>query len=164
MSSAEIRCLTMTAADLPGVWDIEQFLPGSWTFNQLRDELRLPMGWHFTLKSTTGIHAYIFGITIAGEAEIRKLAVQRDFRRQGLGHRLLERVWRHLNAQKAATCFLEVREENTAANALYRKNLFQTVGSRPNYYQQPPGNALILRKDLSTAQPITARGQKTCEI
>ncbi len=160
MSGTEIRCLTMTAADLPEIWNIEQFLPGPWTFNQLRDELKFPMGWHFTLKSAAGIHGYIFGITIAGEAEIRKLAVHRHFRRQGLGHRLLERVWRHLSAQKAIACFLEVREENTAATALYRKNLFQTIGNRPNYYQQPPDNALILRKDLSSAQPIPARGQK----
>ncbi len=164
MSGTEIRCLTMTAADLPEIWNIEQFLPGPWTFNQLRDELKFPMGWHFTLKSAAGIHGYIFGITIAGEAEIRKLAVHRHFRRQGLGHRLLKRVWRHLSAQKAAACFLEVWEKNTAATALYRKNFFQTVGSRPDYYQLPPGNAVILRKYLSIAQPIPARGQKTCEI
>lgn len=155
----------MTAADLPEVWNIEQFLPGPWTFNQLRDELRLPLGWHFTLTSAAGIHGYIFGITIAGEAEIRKLAVHRDFRRQGLGQRLLEQVWRHLTTQNAAACFLEVREKNTAATALYRKNLFQTVGSRPNYYELPPDNALILRKNLSNAQLIQAtRGQKACEI
>ncbi len=164
MNGAEIRCLTMTAADLPEIWNIEQFLPSPWTFNQLGDELQLPMGWHFTLKSAAGMHGYIFGITVAGEAEIRKLAIQRDFRRQGLGHRLLERVWRHLITQKATSCFLEVREENTAATALYQKNLFQTVGSRLGYYKLPPGNALILRKDLSSAQPIPAQGQKTCEI
>lgn len=141
----------MTAADLPEVWDIEKLLPGPWTFNQLRDELNLPLGWHFTLKSAAGLHGYIFGITIAGEAEIRKLAVRRNFRRQGLGHRLLKQAWRYLAAQKAETCFLEVRVKNTAATALYRKNLFQTVGSRRDYYKSPPDNAVILRKNLSSA-------------
>ncbi len=105
----------MTTADLPEVWDIEKFLPGPWTFKQLRDELNLPLGWYFTLKSAAGLHGYIFGITIAGEAEIRKLAIHRNFRRQGLGHRLLKQVWRYLAAQKVETCFLEVRGKNTAA-------------------------------------------------
>ncbi|HFQ79775.1 MAG TPA: ribosomal-protein-alanine N-acetyltransferase [Desulfobacterales bacterium] len=164
MSGADIRCPAMTAADMPEVWRIEQSLPGPWTFNQLRDELQLPLGWHFTLKSAAGIHGYIFGITIAGEAEIRKLAIHQDFRRQGLGHKLLKQAWRHLTTQKAAACFLEVREKNTAATALYRKNLFQTVGSRPDYYKLPPDNAVILRKNLSGGQPIQTRGQKACEI
>jgi len=30
MSGADIRCLTMTAADLPEVWNIERFFPGPW--------------------------------------------------------------------------------------------------------------------------------------
>jgi ribosomal-protein-alanine N-acetyltransferase len=44
--------------------------------------------------------------------------------------------------------FLEVRESNEAALALYRKRGFEQVGVRKQYYDRPQEDARILRLDL----------------
>ena len=44
--------------------------------------------------------------------------------------------------------YLEVRESNSAARALYESLGFEQVGRRRGYYQYPSEDALLLRRDL----------------
>ena len=74
------------------------------------------------------------------EREILNLAVAPDFRRMGIATRLL----RHELA-RGGVHFLEVRESNRPAQALYRKIGFIPVGRRPGYYQNPPETAIVMR-------------------
>jgi ribosomal-protein-alanine N-acetyltransferase len=41
--------------------------------------------------------------------------------------------------------FLEVRESNTAARALYAKLGFSDAGTRPKYYSEPEESAVVMR-------------------
>jgi ribosomal protein S18 acetylase RimI-like enzyme len=77
-----------------------------------------------------------------GEFEILNLAVEPDWLRHGIATRLLE----HAFLTHPGTWFLEVRESNEAARALYAKLGFQPVGRRPRYYQAPVEDALILKR------------------
>jgi len=142
---------SMAQTDLPGVWAIEQTLSGPWTYGQLEAELATPHGWHFVITppASRRILGYIFGTTILDEAEIRKLAVAPDYRRQGIASRLLAEIDHFLAAAAVATCFLELRAANTAALALYQKNGFQIVGQRKNYYTLPTDDAILARKLFS---------------
>ena len=45
--------------------------------------------------------------------------------------------------------FLEVRESNHAAQALYLRHGFRPVGQRPHYYRNPLEDALVLRLALT---------------
>lgn len=75
------------------------------------------------------------------EREILNVAVSPQFRRLGIATALL----RHeIDSQKAHQ-FLEVRESNAAARALYRKLGFQELGRRPNYYQHPSETAIVMQ-------------------
>jgi ribosomal-protein-alanine N-acetyltransferase len=81
---------------------------------------------------------------ILDEAHITLLAVDSNYRRQGLGQLLLYRLLvlaRHRGLEWAT---LEVRASNQAAISLYQQFGFESVGERPNYYQNPKENALIL--------------------
>lgn len=140
----------LTPADLPGVWAIEQTLVGPWTYGQLQGELTVGHGWQLVAKTDVGqVCGYLFGSTVLDEAEIRKLAVAADHRRQGIGQHLLTAACRRLGRQQISRCFLELRAANTPALALYLKNDFQIVGRRKNYYTRPTEDAILLQKLLN---------------
>lgn len=79
----------------------------------------------------------------AGEAEILNLAVDPMHRRRGVATRLLE----PLLARRQTTWYLEVRESNAAARALYGKMGFREVGRRSSYYQDTGEAAVVMRRD-----------------
>lgn len=91
-----------------------------------------------------------FGIvrTIADEAEIITMAVLPEARNQGIGHAIVKGMLDQAKTQKAASVFLEVRESNTAAIALYKKTGFTPIAVRKKYYRNLDNldeNAIIMR-------------------
>jgi ribosomal protein S18 acetylase RimI-like enzyme len=76
-----------------------------------------------------------------GECEILNLAVSPSMRRRGVARRLLEEV---LGREEGAW-FLEVRESNSAAIALYQELGFRSMGARKNYYSEPSETGIVMR-------------------
>jgi ribosomal protein S18 acetylase RimI-like enzyme len=77
---------------------------------------------------------------MVAEREILNLAVDAPYRRLGIAGRLLE-----AELNRGGIHFLEVRESNQAAQALYRKFGFREIGQRPGYYQSPVEAAIVMR-------------------
>lgn len=77
----------------------------------------------------------------AGESEILNLAVAPEFRRGRVATALLA----ELKSRSAGTIFLEVRESNQAARALYQAAGFKEVGRRNGYYENPPESAIVVK-------------------
>lgn len=77
---------------------------------------------------------------MVAEREILNLAVDAPYRRLGIAGRLLE-----AELKRGGIHFLEVRESNQAAQALYRKFGFREIGQRPGYYQLPAEAAIVMR-------------------
>ena len=75
---------------------------------------------------------YVFGRLIAPEAEIYRIAVREDKRKQGVGYRLLSYMMKTERGHGLETAFLEVRESNKAAKNLYSAFGFQEIGIRKN--------------------------------
>jgi len=75
------------------------------------------------------------------------LAVQPEYRRQGIGEKLVSALIAALAQQNVHSLTLEVRVSNAPATSLYEKLGFVQVGRRPNYYKNPKEDALILRKE-----------------
>ena len=84
----------------------------------------------------------------ADEAELLKIAVAPARRRQGIGRALLADAVAGAIRSGARRLFLEVRERNQAARALYSDAGFTEVGRRKGYYRHPSDDALILEKNL----------------
>jgi len=57
------------------------------------------------------------------------------------------RLEQKLKAEGVYSLTLEVRATNEAALCLYEKLGYTIAGRRPNYYQKPKEDALILRKE-----------------
>ena len=88
-------------------------------------------------------------ITFATDtADITTVAVLPQYRRLGIAASLLEKVVSFCEANGTSTLFLEVRESNAAAIALYEKYQFEKISVRRNYYKQPTEDAVIYRKEM----------------
>jgi ribosomal-protein-alanine N-acetyltransferase len=59
---------------------------------------------------------------------------------------LLDDALSAADASAIAAVFLEVRESNGPARALYEARGFHSVGRRRDYYQRPTEDALVLRR------------------
>lgn len=86
--------------------------------------------------------------SLGEEAEILELAVDLKHRRQGHGSFLLRTFVQHISRSAVQKIFLEVRESNGPAIALYKKFGFQTSGRRTNYYRNPEEDALLMTLSL----------------
>ena len=62
--------------------------------------------------------------------------------------RLIEAVLAEARSRGMLRIFLEVREGNRGARALYRTLGFETIGRHRLYYRDPPEDALIMRRLL----------------
>jgi len=88
---------------------------------------------------------FIVGRQIDQEWEIENIAVTGAARRRGLGTRLLGEFMDRVRSRGGREIFLEVRESNLAARALYEKWAFIEAGRRKQYYDDPPEDALIFK-------------------
>ena len=91
---------------------------------------------------------YVVSWYVVDEGEIANLAVANDVRRAGVGARLLDHALDVARARRARVVFLEVRESNAGARALYASRGFEVAGRRPRYYRKPVEDALVLRRTL----------------
>lgn len=85
---------------------------------------------------------------IFDEAELFTIGLKRAYQGQGLGTKLLDFTLQEGRKRGAKKCFLEVREHNHAAYALYVSFSFEVTGIRKNYYPpckgMPAENALTM--------------------
>jgi ribosomal-protein-alanine N-acetyltransferase len=80
--------------------------------------------------------------------EVLNIAVIPEYRRMGLARRLVGLVLGISRALGAKKAFLEVREGNRAARALYEGAGFEQVGLRKGYYPDTGEDALVLGREL----------------
>ncbi|HEY2961123.1 MAG TPA: ribosomal protein S18-alanine N-acetyltransferase [Pyrinomonadaceae bacterium] len=97
------------------------------------------------------IAGYIVARETAGELHINNVAVRAQYRRCGYGSLLLGRVLDAARRKRATAAFLEVRNGNLAAQALYEKCGFRGIAKRPNYYTDPPEDAVVMSLDLRSS-------------
>ena len=140
--------IKMTQAHVAQVAQLEKLcfsLP--WSENSVASELRNPLSlWIVAVEGET-LAGYVGSQSVMGEADMMNLAVQPEFRRQGVGETLVSALVAALAEQKVSSLTLEVRASNAPAISLYEKLGFIQVGRRPNYYRNPKEDALILRKE-----------------
>lgn len=85
---------------------------------------------------------------LAPEWELENIVVAPEVRGQRIGTRLMEDLLARAEQTNSQLVFLEVRESNTSARALYEKLGFQQTGRRKSYYSNPVGDAILYCKNL----------------
>ena len=134
----------MTVKDVDAVAEIEfaSFnLP--WTLEDF---------WYETVrKDSESIVGEIDGKIVAyacawisfGDADVANIAVEKNYRGQGIGSKLFAEIIRRIKLRDVHGVTLEVRISNTAAIRLYEKFGLRGVGVRKGYYEDGE-DALIM--------------------
>lgn len=99
-------------------------------------------------RTAAGVIGYVIAWFVLDEGEIANLAVAPTARRRGVARALLEEIIGEARASRLARLFLEVRESNAAARALYTSRGFEPVARRARYYRKPVEDAIVLRLEL----------------
>lgn len=81
---------------------------------------------------------------IAGEGELMRIAVDRDYRGHGYARKLMEILVSDVRENQVQEVTLEVRASNLSAINLYKDYGFQIEAVRRAYYTNPQEDALIM--------------------
>ena len=134
-------------ADTKAVAEIEaRSFPDPWSERMLSESLDVPAFKGFVYEDGGEIIGYI-GFILPEDAEIALIAVREDRRRGGIGEKLLMHALEQAKEGGAKNVFLEVRQSNYAARALYEKNGFVPVYVRKRYYLNGE-DALVMVRSL----------------
>lgn len=158
-TAAKVDILPMKQSDIEQVMEIEKSsFPSPWTESMFENELRrpqfccclvacLPKDAHLAGK----LVGYVSLFYIFREGHVTNLAVRPDWRRRGIGERLLFEIVKQAQSRGVERLTLEVRESNTVASELYKKFGFFQAGKRRGYYEDTGEDALILWTDDITS-------------
>ncbi len=139
-------------SDVHAIMALERASPAAahWTEQQYAD-LFLPAQKRLLLVaegSPDEVLGFLVARHLAPEWELENIIVAPRARRVGIGMRFLDDFLGRAKETNSDAVFLEVRESNLAARALYEKSGFQQTGRRKSYYSQPPGDAVLYRLNL----------------
>jgi ribosomal-protein-alanine N-acetyltransferase len=85
--------------------------------------------------------------TVVDEAHIATIAIHPEFRGNGFGKKLLVETLRQSIQRGAILATLEVRDNNSLAQQMYKDFGFTTVGRRLHYYKDNNEDAIIMTVD-----------------
>lgn len=144
----------MDRADLPRVMEIERAsFTTPWTRATFLGLLDRPDSYLVVAEIEGRVVAYAVFWQVLDQAELGDIAVDPEWRRRGVGARVLEHVLDRAAEQGVRELYLEVRESNRTAQRLYERYGFRIVGRRRNYYSGPREDARVLRVFIGQAAP-----------
>ncbi len=144
----EICIRKMQKEDVEGIMEIEKVSFGvfHWSPESFSSEIDNIMGNYYTAldKETGKVLGYAGFWLILDEAHITTIAVRPEYRGNNFGEVLLQKLIDECYEKKAKWVTLEVRASNRAAQGLYYKYEFKSLGLRKRYYQDNNEDALIM--------------------
>ncbi len=141
--TAEI--IPMSSEHIEQISEIEKkCFSAPWSSKSLTEELDNPNAYFITAVSEGTVLGYIGVHEVCGEAYIDNVAVDPNYRRLGLGERLMLTAQKNAFERKCEFISLEVRKSNSSAISLYEKLGYQNVGERKNFYTDPTEDAVIM--------------------
>ena len=145
--------------DVDAVHALEEalFPDDAWSAEQLWGELAQASRDYLIAEADGRIVAYGGTSTLPPDADLQTIAVAADAQGRGIAARLLRALLDRAAARGATRIVLEVRADNEAAQALYRRFGFAQVARRARYY--PDGSdALIWQAPLRADDDPEATG------
>ncbi len=146
-----IRFEMLSSENVNKVWELEKvcFKDDPWELNAFLAELENKISVYFVaIDEETDLVVGYAGVWMMYDcANITNIAVHPEFRRTGLGSKMIELLIDISKEQKMDNITLEVRVSNVPAIELYKKHGFFEAGLRKRYYQGKE-DALIMTKEL----------------
>lgn len=138
---------SMTVDDIAQVAEIErQIFSIPWSEKTFRDSMESDNTIYIVAKENDNVAGYAGMYLSFEEGNITNVAVNPLSRRKGIGEKIVRDILNRAYEKGVRDVFLEVRETNSVAIALYEKIGFKEEGIRKNFYDKPRENALIMWK------------------
>lgn len=133
--------------DIPAVHNIEwECFSDSWSEKTFQSTMNEKGHSLFVAEEDGDVIGYGVTRQVLDECEILRIAVKKDSRKKGAGNLLMGFMINSAVSNGAQLFFLEVREHNIPAIALYRKHGFIESGLRKEYYKDPVESAVLMSK------------------
>lgn len=123
----------------------------AWSELQIANLLHAGNAWLDTGHAGGDLCAFALNRQVLDEVELLLCAVAPEWRNRGLGRLMIDQVVESCRRRGAKRLFLEVRDGNEAALALYRATGFRQEGKRPGYYRTVLGTSIDA---ITLARPI----------
>ncbi len=142
---SEITLDIATTDDVSDIANIEkQCFSTPWSENAIRESMNA--GTFFYIARINNTACGYMGLSkIAGEGYVTNVAVIPEFRRKGIGKKILEFAICD-SKHELEFISLEVRVSNQGAISLYKNFNFENVGIRKRFYTNPVEDAYIMTK------------------
>ncbi len=138
----------MRPEDAAAVAELEyRIFTDAWSEKSILDTMRQPCAICMAAEKGSQIVGYSLAYEAAGEAEISRFAVAQDQRGQGVGHALMQGVYKRCKEQKIKKILLDVRQSNKEARAFYMREGFVPDGIRRKFYSDPAENAVLMSRE-----------------
>lgn len=157
-----MRVRRANRADIPAMMALERQNPSAahWSSQQYEalfvhtEQSSQHFAWAVDDEAAAGpegdkVLGFLVARRIDAQWELENIVVAEVARRHGAGTRLLGDLVSYARLERGSEIFLEVRESNQAARALYCKAGFEEMGLRKSYYSNPTEDAILCRLRLS---------------
>ncbi|MFV0497214.1 MAG: ribosomal protein S18-alanine N-acetyltransferase [Candidatus Fimivivens sp.] len=143
----KFKVLPVTSAYIPAIAEVEKAcFAQPWSVQSIATELAKENAAMFVaLKSKDQVVGWAGLEYICGEGNVTNVAVLPQERRHGVGEALTRTLLSEAINLSLDWLMLEVRVSNVTAISLYRNLGFEPVGIRPNFYDSPREDALLMR-------------------
>lgn len=152
----EYRIRKARKEDLEAVAEIERrSIPDPWSRKGFAEALGRPEVLFLVAEKEAErrkIAGYCVLYTAADEGEIPTIAVDAGSRRRGIAAKLLRAVFAGAKERGVKRIYLEARQSNAGALALYSSCGFVVDGKRPGFYSNPTEDAVLLHRELVAAE------------
>lgn len=146
----EIIIRRMREKDLDRIMEVEKAaFTTPWSRESFLLEINKNQLARYFIAEVDGLVVGYGGIwLILDEGHITNIAVDKEYRRLGIGKRILEELIGLCKECNVVAMTLEVRQNNEPAKNLYKEYEFIEYGIRPNYYADVNQDAIVMWKKL----------------
>ena len=146
---AEIIVRELKVEDSAAVAEMEQqIFSDSWSEKSVLETVQQKQSVCFAAEKAGHLLGYLLAYHAADEAEIARIAVQKEARRQGAAGKLMQALEHYCEEHKMEKLLLDVRESNEAARSFYTKNGFVEDGIRQGFYTNPSEDVVLMSRQL----------------
>ncbi|MFQ9587851.1 MAG: tRNA (adenosine(37)-N6)-threonylcarbamoyltransferase complex dimerization subunit type 1 TsaB [Mediterraneibacter gnavus] len=146
---AEIIVRELKVEDSAAVAEMEQqIFSDPWSEKSVLETVQQKQSVCFAAEKAGHLLGYLLAYHAADEAEIARIAVQKEARRQGAAGKLMQALEHYCEEHKMEKLLLDVRESNEAARSFYTKNGFVEDGIRQGFYVNPSEDAVLMSRQL----------------
>lgn len=145
----EIKYYHLTYDDIETVSEMEMnFFSQPWSASSIATYMEKGNTIFLVAKDNEKVVGYAAIMCVLDEGNLVSIAVDEEYRQMKIASELLDIAYEEALTRGVTSINLEVRKSNEAAIKLYKKESFEHVGERKNFYSKPTEDALLFLKKL----------------